>query len=44
ILKTNQQKCNMAERFYPSWCQNLNKTAKKTQNWQLAYFTDLSKY
>ena len=27
--------------FYPSWCQNLNQTAKNTK-WQLTYFTDLS--
>lgn len=39
-----QQKGKMAARFYPSWCQNLNQTAKKTQKWQLTYFTDLSKY
>ncbi len=44
ILKTHQQKGKMAARFYPSWCQNLNQTAKKTQKWQLTYFTDLSKY
>ena len=35
-------KGKMAARFYPSWCQNLNQTAKNTK-WQLAYFTDLSK-
>lgn len=44
ILKMHQQKGKMAARFYPSWCQNLNQTAKKTQKWQLTYFTDLSKY
>ena len=25
-------------RFYPSWCSNLNKTARATQKWQLDYF------
>ncbi|WP_414162698.1 MepB family protein [Streptococcus gordonii] len=25
-------------RFYPPWCSNLNKTAQRTQKWQLDYF------
>ncbi|MBF2441708.1 MepB family protein [Listeria innocua] len=32
----------MAARFYPSWCQDLNKIAKKTQAWQQAYFKNYS--
>lgn len=30
-------------RVYPLWEQNLNKTAEKTQQWQLVYFIDLSR-
>ncbi|ECL7819264.1 TPA: MepB family protein [Listeria innocua] len=32
----------MAARFYPSWCQDLNKTAEKTQAWQQVYFKNYS--
>ncbi len=32
----------MALRVYPSWVDNLNKSAKRTQTWQLQYFVDLS--
>lgn len=32
----------MAARFYPTWCQDLNKTARKTQAWQQAYFRNYS--
>ncbi|WP_176693875.1 MepB family protein, partial [Listeria monocytogenes] len=28
--------------FYPTWCQDLNKTAKKTQAWQQVYFKNYS--
>lgn len=42
ILRTSQVKGKMAIRVYPSWEQSLNKTAEKTQKWQLDYFIDLS--
>lgn len=32
----------MAFRVYPSWENNLNQTATKTQEWQVQYFIDLS--
>lgn len=32
----------MAFRVYPSWENNLNKTAQLSQKWQLDYFVDLS--
>ena len=32
----------MAIRVYHLWEQSLNKTAEKTQQWQLDYFIDLS--
>ena len=38
ILSTRDCKGKMAMRFYPSWCTNLNKTARATQKWQLDYF------
>lgn len=38
ILSTKDCKGKMAMRFYPSWCTNLNKTARATQKWQLDYF------
>ena len=38
ILSTKDCKGKMAMRFYPSWCSNLNKTARATQKWQLDYF------
>lgn len=40
ILANVNNKGKMAARFYPSWSDNLNKTAKKTQDWQLEYFYD----
>lgn len=43
ILKTEKQKGKMAFRVYPSWIENLNETAKKTQLWQNEYFIDLTK-
>ncbi|MBC1344404.1 hypothetical protein HB799_10040 [Listeria welshimeri] len=32
----------MAARFYPTWCQDLNKIAKKMQAWQQGYFKNYS--
>lgn len=43
VLTTETNIGKMANRFYPSWCSNLNKTALKTQEWQIKYFTDLTK-
>ena len=42
ILRTLQTKGKMATRVYPLWEKRLNKTAEKTQQWQLDYFIDLS--
>lgn len=42
ILTAANKKGKMAARFYPSWNKNLNKTAKKTQDWQIKYFYDYS--
>lgn len=42
ILTNETQMGKMAMRFYPPWCQELNKTAKATQKWQLKYFKDYS--
>ena len=42
IISTKTSKGKMAMRFYPPWCQDLNKTALATQKWQLNYFIDLS--
>lgn len=42
ILSTKESKGKMAMRVYPPWCINLNKTAAKTQQWQLAYFKKYS--
>lgn len=42
IYSTNENKGKMAMRFYPSWCTGLNKTARKTQQWQAEYFINLS--
>lgn len=42
ILKSASTKGKMAMRVYPSWEQPSSKQALKTQNWQLAYFVDLS--
>ncbi|MBC1520062.1 MepB family protein [Listeria aquatica] len=38
IARSKEQKGKMAMRVYPEWCQNLNKTAQKTQKWQKNYF------
>ena len=38
ILSTKDCKGKMSMRFYPPWCTNLNKTAQKTQKWQMDYF------
>lgn len=43
ILRTPQIKGKMAMRVYPLWERHLNKTAEKTQQWQLDYFINLSK-
>lgn len=42
ILTNGTQMGKMAMRFYPPWCQELNKTAKATQKWQLKYFKNHS--
>lgn len=42
ILSGFQSKGKMGIRVYPIWENNLNKTAIKTQKWQLEYFLDLS--
>lgn len=42
ILSTENGRGKMAMRFYPPWCHNLNKTAMRTQKWQLQYFKNLS--
>lgn len=28
--------------FYPLWCEDLNKSATNTQQWQLPYFIDMT--
>lgn len=38
ILQTNSTKGKMAMRVYPNWDKPTNKTAVKTQLWQLEYF------
>lgn len=42
VLKGVNSKGKMGIRVYPSWTGNLNNSAKKTQQWQSAYFIDLS--
>ncbi|ENZ5130940.1 MepB family protein [Listeria monocytogenes] len=42
ILTSEASIGKMAARFYPTWCQDLNKTAKKTQAWQQVYFKNYS--
>lgn len=41
----SSEKCNgkMALRVYPKWEHDLNKSAVKTQNWQVPYFLDFTK-
>lgn len=41
ILKDDKSKGKMGIRVYPEWESDLNQTAKKTQQWQLDYFTFL---
>ncbi|MRI82775.1 hypothetical protein GIY11_12270 [Aerococcaceae bacterium DSM 109653] len=38
LLATEKQVGKMGMRFYPPWCDELNKTALATQQWQLNYF------
>jgi len=42
ILNSSKTTGKMAFRVYPSWENNLNRTATKTQLWQNAFFIDLS--
>lgn len=42
ILSTENKQGKMALRVYPDWVTSLNKTALKTQSWQLPYFINLS--
>ncbi|MBW5790619.1 MepB family protein, partial [Listeria monocytogenes] len=42
ILTSEASIGKMAARFYPTWCQDLNKIAKKTQAWQQVYFKNYS--
>ena len=41
ILSSEYSKGKMAFRVYPPWCIDLNKTACKTQSWQIEYFTKI---
>ncbi|API78391.1 MepB family protein [Staphylococcus argenteus] len=38
ILASSRHKGKMAFRVYPIWCNDLNKTAQRTQKWQCNYF------
>lgn len=38
VSTTKNRQGKMAFRVYPKWCQNLNNTALKTQQWQSTYF------
>lgn len=42
ILKSDNKKGKMAMRVYPDWVTELNKTAYKTQQWQIPYFINLA--
>ncbi len=42
VLRTGNSKGKMAIRVYPSWVNELNQSAIKTQEWQREYFIDLS--
>ena len=42
IISSEKYKGKMDIRVYPSWEQNLNKTAVSTQKWQIPYFLDFS--
>lgn len=41
ILRSLNKPGKMAMRVYPNWEKNLNVTAKKTQKWQLPYFSEI---
>lgn len=41
-ILTSETEGKRGFRLYPSWCYLLNKTAQKTQKWQLPYFIDLN--
>jgi hypothetical protein len=43
VLRDEYNKGKMAIRVYPDWEADLNKNAYKTQQWQAAYFVDLTK-
>ncbi|MCS5349055.1 MepB family protein [Staphylococcus aureus] len=38
ILASSKYQGKMAFRVYPTWCNDLNRTAQRTQNWQCNYF------
>ncbi|MBE5661546.1 MepB family protein [Staphylococcus sp. SS21] len=38
ILASSKYQGKMAFRVYPTWCNDLNQTAQRTQNWQCNYF------
>lgn len=42
IIREDKSKGKMAMRVYPSWEDELNQTAKRTQNWQSDYFIDFT--
>ncbi|MBG9979433.1 MepB family protein [Facklamia lactis] len=42
LYKSSRFKGKMGFRLYPSWVDELNETAKKSQKWQNDYFTQLS--
>ncbi|WP_166626762.1 MepB family protein [Jeotgalicoccus sp. S0W5] len=44
IISKDNIKGKMAMRVYPSWEDELNKTAMRTQNWQNDYFIDFNSY
>lgn len=43
VLRSETSKGKMAMRVYPSWEQELNSSAEKSQKWQMKYFIDVSK-
>ena len=43
ILNNGGNKGKMALRVYPDWLTGLNETARATQEWQMAFFIDLTK-
>ena len=42
ILKSDNINGKMAMRVYPDWVTELNKTAYKTQQWQMPYFINMA--